>query len=133
MTDRLDRIEAILEQTARSQQQFADRINQFGASQQQLAESQQQLTDRINQIAVQQQESQQQISLLTGKINLLTERTDALTSAVTQISEIFAIDVAEFKANFMAVERRIEQIEERIEQIWQYLLDQLRSRGNGGS
>ena len=106
-SDRLDRIEAILAATAIQQQANTAAIDR--------------LTDRVDRIAVQQQAS-------TELLDRLVDRVDRMVSAIGSHQE--ALRLISQQHNEWREQMRIIQTE--IRDIWQYLNNQLRNRGNGG-
>ena len=141
-SDRLDRIEAILAATAIQQQANTAAIDR--------------LTDRIDRIAVQQQANSDAIGRLevqtsanTAALDRLTERVDNIVVQQQASSELLdrlvdrvdrmvsviqdhqgALRLLQQQQNEWREQMRIIQTE--IRDIWQYLNNQLRNRGNGG-
>jgi chromosome segregation ATPase len=140
--DRLDRIEAILAATAIQQQANTTAIDR--------------LTDRVDRIAVQQQANTEalgrlsvQTSANTAAIDRLTERVDNIAVQQQTSSELLdrlvdrvdrmvsviqdhqgALRLLQQQQNEWREQMRIIQTE--IRDLWQYLNNQLRNRGNGG-
>jgi chromosome segregation ATPase len=140
--DRLERIEAILAATAIQQQANTAAIDR--------------LTDRIDRIAVQQQANSDAIGRLsvqtsanTAALDRLTERVDNIVVQQQASSELLdrlvdrvdrmvsviqdhqgALRLLQQQQNEWREQMRIIQTE--IRDIWQYLNNQLRNRGNGG-
>ncbi|MEG4009944.1 hypothetical protein QUA41_27675 [Microcoleus sp. Pol11C1] len=119
--DRLDRIEAILATTAIQQQANTTAIDR--------------LTDRVDRIAMQQQANSEAIGRLevqtqanTVAIDRLTQRFEGLASAIQSHQE--ALRLVSRQHNEWREQMRIIQTE--IRDLWQYLNNQLRNRGNGG-
>lgn len=102
MTDRLDRIEAILDRMAQRQEENDLKMTKLTESQQKLTESNQ----------------------------VLQENMSALNISMTRFFEHSTVEISEFKAEFMAVERRLDQHLEEIERLWRYCFAQL-DKGNG--
>lgn len=96
MTDRLDRIEAILDRLA--ERQVVQDLNMT-----KLAESNQ----------------------------VLQENMTKLDESMTRFFEHSTVEISEFKAQFIAVERRLDQHLEEIERLWRYCFAQLENKGNG--
>ncbi|MDY7014098.1 MAG: hypothetical protein SVX43_10980 [Cyanobacteriota bacterium] len=117
MSERLDRIEAALELLIQNQQNAIARQDRLDARVDRLAERFDGLTERVDRLA-------ERSDQLTEQVNRLAEITSNLASSMETLQRVLIVEIGEFKANFMAVERRIEQI-------WQYLLNQFRSEGNG--
>ena len=127
-SDRLDRIEAILAATAVQQQANTAAIDR--------------LTDRIDRIAVQQEANTEAIGRLeiqtsanTAALDRLTERVDRLSERVDRMitaigSHQEALRLLAQQQNDWREQMRIIQTE--IRDLWQYLNNQLRNRGNGG-
>jgi gamma-glutamyl-gamma-aminobutyrate hydrolase PuuD len=106
-SDRLDRIEAILAATAVQQQANSEAIGR---------------------LEVQTQANTQAIDRLTDRVDRLTSRVDGLVSAIQSHQE--ALRLISQQHNEWREQMRIIQTE--IRDIWQYLNNQLRNRGNGG-
>jgi len=140
--DRLDRIEAILAATAIQQQanttaidRLTDRVDRIAMQQQANSEAigrleaqtlanataLDRLTDRVDNIVVQQQAS-------TELLDRLVDRVDRMVSAIGSHQE--ALRLISQQHNEWREQMRIIQTE--IRDIWQYLNNQLRNRGNGG-
>ena len=141
-SDRLDRIEAILAATAVQQQtntaaidRLTDRVDQIAVQQQANSDAIgrlevqtsantaaiDRLTDRVDRIAVQQQAS-------TELLDRLVDRVDRMVSAIGSHQE--ALRLISQQNNEWREQMRIIQTE--IRDLWQYLNNQLRNRGNGG-
>ena len=136
MTDnsRLDRIEAILAATAIQQQANSEALTRLEAQTKANSEAIDRLevqtqantvaidrlTDRIDQMAVQQQAS-------TERLDRMADRVDRLVSGIQLHQE--ALRLIQQQQNEWRDQMRIIQIE--IRDIWQYLNNQLRNRGNG--
>jgi acyl transferase domain-containing protein len=141
-SDGLDRIEAILAATAVQQQantaaidRLTDRVDRIAVQQQANTEvigrleaqtlanatALDRLTDRVDSIAVQQQAS-------TELLDRLVDRVDRMVSAIGSHQE--ALRLISQQHNEWREQMRIIQTE--IRDIWQYLNNQLRNRGNGG-
>lgn len=136
MTDnsRLDRIEAILAATAIQQQANSEALTRLEAQTKANSEAIDRLevqtqantvaidrlTDRIDRIAVQQQAS-------TERLDRMADRVDRLVSGIQLHQE--ALRLLQQQQNEWRDQMRIIQIE--IRDIWQYLNNQLRNRGNG--
>lgn len=105
--DRLDRIEAILAATAVQQQANTEALTRLEAQ------------TSVNTTA---------IDRLTERLDRLTQRFEGLTSAIGSHQE--ALRMISQQNNEWREQMRIIQTE--IRDIWQYLNNQLRNRGNGG-
>ena len=105
--DRLDRIEAILAATAVQQQAN---------------------TEALTRLEVQTSANTTAIDRLTERLDRLTQRFEGLTSAIGSHQE--ALRLISQQHNEWREQMRIIQTE--IRDIWQYLNNQLRNRGNGG-
>ena len=106
-SDRLDRIEAILAATAVQQQAN---------------------TEVIGRLEIQTRANTEAIDRLTDHVDRLTQRFDGLVSAIQSHQE--ALRLIAQQQNDWREQMRIIQTE--IRDIWQYLNNQLRNRGNGG-
>jgi chromosome segregation ATPase len=106
-SDRLDRIEAILAATAVQQQAN---------------------TEALTRLEVQTSANTTAIDRLTERLDRLTQRFEGLTSAIGSHQE--ALRLISQQHNEWREQMRIIQTE--IRDIWQYLNNQLRNRGNGG-
>ena len=106
-SDRLDRIEAILAATAVQQQANTEALTRLGAQ------------TSANTTA---------IDRLTDRVDRLAQRFDGLVSAIQSHQE--ALRLISQQHNEWREQMRIIQTE--IRDIWQYLNNQLRNRGNGG-
>jgi chromosome segregation ATPase len=126
--DRLDRIEAILAATAVQQQANTEALTRLEALT--FANS-----EAIGRLEVQTQANATAIDRLTERIDQLTDRVDrlaqrfdGLVSAIQSHQE--ALRLISQQHNEWREQMRIIQTE--IRDIWQYLNNQLRNRGNGG-
>ncbi len=106
-SDRLDRIEAILAATAVQQQAN---------------------TEALTRLEAQTSANTAAIDRLTERLDRLTQRFEGLTSAIGSHQE--ALRLISQQHNEWREQMRIIQTE--IRDIWQYLNNQLRNRGNGG-
>jgi chromosome segregation ATPase len=106
-SDRLDRIEAILAATAVQQQAN---------------------TEALTRLEAQTSANTTAIDRLTERLDRLTQRFEGLTSAIQSHQE--ALRLISQQHNEWREQMRIIQTE--IRDIWQYLNNQLRNRGNGG-
>ena len=106
-SERLDRIEAILAATAQQQQANSEAIGR---------------------LEVQTQANTQAIARLTDRVDGLAERIDSLIRPIQSHQE--ALRLISQQHNEWREQMRIIQTE--IRDIWQYLNNQLRNRGNGG-
>ena len=113
-SDRLDRIEAILAATAVQQQANTEAIGRLELQTQANAVAIDRLTERVDQ--------------LTDRVDRLAQRFDGLVSAIQSHQE--ALRLISQQHNEWREQMRIIQTE--IRDIWQYLNNQLRNRGNGG-
>ena len=113
-SDRLDRIEAILAATAVQQQANSEAIGRLEVQTQANATAIDRLTERVDQ--------------LTDRVDRLAQRFDGLVSAIQSHQE--ALRLISQQHNEWREQMRIIQTE--IRDIWQYLNNQLRNRGNGG-
>jgi chromosome segregation ATPase len=127
-SDRLDRIEAILVATAVQQQANTEALTRLEA--QTFANS-----EAIGRLEVQTLANATAIDRLTERVDQLTERVDrlaqrfdGLVSAIGSHQE--ALRLISQQHNEWREQMRIIQTE--IRDIWQYLNNQLRNRGNGG-
>ena len=143
MTDnsRLDRIEAILAATAQQQEantraiaQLTERMDLISVQQQatadrldQVAVQQQATADRLDRMAVQQQAYADRQQRLDERVDRMADRVDRLVSGIQLHQE--ALRLLQQQQNEWRDQMRIIQIE--IRDIWQYLNNQLRNRGNG--
>ncbi len=126
--DRLDRIEAILAATAVQQQANTEALTRLEA--QTFANS-----EAIGRLEVQTLANATAIDRLTERIDQLTDRVDrlaqrfdGLVSAIGSHQE--ALRLISQQNNEWREQMRIIQTE--IRDLWQYLNNQLRNRGNGG-
>lgn len=138
---RLDRIEAILVATAQQQEantraiaQLTERIDLISAQQQsnteqldRMAVQQQAYIDRLDWMAVQQQATTDRQQRLDDRVDRMADRVDRLVSGIQLHQE--ALRLLQQQQNEWRDQMRIIQIE--IRDIWQYLNNQLRNRGNG--
>ena len=106
-SDRLDRIEAILAATAVQQQAN---------------------TEAIGRLEVQTQANATAIDRLTERVDRLSDRIDRMIPAIQSHQE--ALRLLAQQQNDWREQMRIIQTE--IRDLWQYLNNQLRNRGNGG-
>jgi gamma-glutamyl-gamma-aminobutyrate hydrolase PuuD len=106
-SDRLDRIEAILAATAVQQQAN---------------------TEALTRLEAQTSANTTAIDRLTDRVDRLAQRFDGLVSAIQTHQE--ALRLISQQHNEWREQMRIIQTE--IRDIWQYLNNQLRNRGNGG-
>ncbi|MEG4918732.1 hypothetical protein [Microcoleus sp. B7-D4] len=106
-SDRLDRIEAILAATAVQQQAN---------------------TEAIGRLEVQTQANAVAIDRLTERVDRLSDRIDRMIPAIQSHQE--ALRLLAQQQNDWREQMRIIQTE--IRDLWQYLNNQLRNRGNGG-
>ena len=113
-SDRLDRIEAILAATAVQQQANTEALTRLAAQTSANTNAIDRLTERIDQ--------------LTDRVDRLAQRFDGLVSAIGSHQE--ALRLISLQNNEWREQMRIIQTE--IRDIWQYLNNQLRNRGNGG-
>jgi len=127
-SDRLDRIEAILAATAIQQQANTEVLTRLEA--QTFANS-----EMIGRLEVQTLANATAIDRLTERVDQLTDRVDrlaqrfdGLVSAIGSHQE--ALRLISQQHNEWREQMRIIQTE--IRDIWQYLNNQLRNRGNGG-
>lgn len=127
-SDRLDRIEAILAATAVQQQANTEALTRLEA--QTFANS-----EAIGRLEVQTLANATAIDRLTERFDQLTDRVDrlaqrfdGLVSAIQSHQE--ALRLISQQHNEWREQMRIIQTE--IRDIWQYLNNQLRNRGNGG-
>ena len=127
-SDRLDRIEAILAATAVQQQANTEALTRLEA--QTFANS-----EMIGRLEVQTLANATAIDRLTERVDQLTDRVDrlaqrfdGLVSAIGSHQE--ALRLISQQHNEWREQMRIIQTE--IRDIWQYLNNQLRNRGNGG-
>jgi len=120
-SDRLDRIEAILAATAVQQQANSEAIGRLEV--QTLANS-----EAIGRLEVQTLANATALDRLTDRVDRLTSRVDGLVSAIQSHQE--ALRLISQQHNEWREQMRIIQTE--IRDIWQYLNNQLRNRGNGG-
>lgn len=120
-SDRLDRIEAILAATAVQQQANTEAIGRLEAQTQANAVAIDRLTDRVDRLT-------ERVDQLTDRVDRLAQRFDGLVSAIGSHQE--ALRLLAQQQNDWREQMRIIQTE--IRDIWQYLNNQLRNRGNGG-
>jgi chromosome segregation ATPase len=127
-SDRLDRIEAILVATAVQQQANTEALTRLEA--QTFANS-----EAIGRLEVQTLANATAIDRLTERVDQLTDRVDrlaqrfdGLVSAIGSHQE--ALRLISQQHNEWREQMQIIQTE--IRDIWQYLNNQLRNRGNGG-
>lgn len=113
-SDRLDRIEAILAATAVQTQANSEAIGRLEVQTLANTTAIDRLTDRIDR--------------LTDRIDRLTERVDRMIPPIQSHQE--ALRLLAQQQNDWREQMRIIQTE--IRDLWQYLNNQLRNRGNGG-
>lgn len=118
--DRLDRIEAILAATAVQQQANTEALTRLEAQTSANTTAIDRLTDRVDNISVQQQAS-------TALLDRLVDRVDRMVSAIQDHQG--ALRLLQQQQNEWREQMRIIQTE--IRDLWQYLNNQLRNRGNG--
>ncbi|MEG4287286.1 hypothetical protein QUB68_29695 [Microcoleus sp. A006_D1] len=106
-SDRLDRIEAILAATAQQQQVTAQALDRL------------EVRTSANTAA---------IDRLTERIDRLTDRVERVVTAIQSHQE--ALRLVSQQQNEWREQMRLMHVE--IRDIWQYLNNQLRNRGNGG-
>jgi len=140
--DRLDRIEAILAATAVQQQANTEALTRLEA--QTFANS-----EAIGRLEVQTSANSEAIGRLEAQtfanataIDRLTERIDQLTERVDRVTSRFDGLVSAIQSHQEALRLISQQhnewreqmriIQTEIRDIWQYLNNQLRNRGNGG-
>jgi chromosome segregation ATPase len=126
--DRLDRIEAILAATAVQQQANTEALTRLES--QTFANS-----EAIGRLEVQTSANTTAIDRLTDRIDRLTDRVDRVVSRVDGLvsaigSHQEALRLISQQNNEWREQMRIIQTE--IRDLWQYLNNQLRNRGNGG-
>jgi chromosome segregation ATPase len=148
-SDRLDRIEAILVATAVQQQANTEALTRLEALTFANSTAIDRLTERVDRIAVQQQANTEAIGRLEVQtqanataIDRLTERFDQLTDRVDRLAQRFDGLVSAIQSHQEALRLISQQhnewreqmriIQTEIRDIWQYLNNQLRNRGNGG-
>jgi uncharacterized coiled-coil DUF342 family protein len=131
MTDnsRLDRIEAILAATAIQQQANSEAIARLEVQTQANTIAIDRLTERVDRIAMQQQASTERLDRLVDRVDRMADRVDRLVSGIQLHQE--ALRLLQQQQNEWRDQMRIIQVE--IRDIWQYLNNQLRNRGNGGA
>ena len=127
-SDRLDRIEAILAATAIQQQANTEVLTRLEA--QTFANS-----EMIGRLEVQTLANATAIDRLTERVDQLTDRVDRLAQRFDGLvsaigSHQAALRLISQQHNEWREQMRIIQTE--IRDIWQYLNNQLRNRGNGG-
>jgi ABC-type transporter Mla subunit MlaD len=113
-SDRLDRIERILEQTAQLSQQ--------------TAQQQQQLASRFDGLV---SETQRLFNRLGEQQSRTEAAVESLTDAVTRLTRNAEADRANFLQKAEADQARWTQNQAEIRQIWEYLLGQQRGNGRG--
>lgn len=126
--DRLDRIEAILAATALQQQANTVALERLTERVDRIALQQQANTEAIGRLEIQTSANTTAIDRLTERLDRLTQRFEGLTSAIQSHQE--ALRLISQQHNEWREQMRIIQTE--IRDIWQYLNNQLRNRGNGG-
>lgn len=123
MTDRLDRIEAILQQTAQQQQQIMQQQQRFGQQQQQVEQQQQQLASRMDSLVF---EVQRILGGLSERQNRTEAAIETLVDAVGRLTRNGEAD----RAIMRETQAQIREMQAEVNQIWQYLLNQ-RNNGHG--
>ena len=133
--DRLDRIEAILAATAVQQQANTEALTRLEAQTQanttaidRIAVQQQANSEAIGRLEVQTLANATAIDRLTERVDRLSDRIDRMIPAIQSHQE--ALRLLAQQQNDWREQMRIIQTE--IRDIWQYLNNQLRNRGNGG-
>jgi hypothetical protein len=134
-SDRLDRIEAILAATAVQQQANLTALDRLTERVDRIAVQQQANTEAIGRLEIQTSANTTAIDLLTERLARLTERVDRMVDRVDRMitaiqSHQEALRLLAQQQNDWREHMRIIQVE--IRDIWQYLNNQLRNRGNGG-
>lgn len=146
MTNRLDRIEAILDRTAQRQEQFAQQQQQAGLRQEQFdarldrmaketEESQRNFDARIKQLFQAFEKSREEIDLLAERIGEIAQSVSELKQdrqTTLQLFDRVADGMIQFQ-NQAALDRAIIlENQTEIRRIWQYLLRQ-HPNGHGGT
>src|SRR6476661_1423052 len=133
--DRLDRIEAILAATAVQQQANTEALTRLEAQTFANSEAIGRLevqtsanSEAIGRLEAQTFANATAIDRLTERVDRVTSRFDGLVSAIQSHQE--ALRLISQQHNEWREQMRIIQTE--IRDIWQYLNNQLRNRGNGG-
>lgn len=132
MTDRLDRIEAILDRTAQRQEQFDARLDRMA---QEREESQRTFDARIEQLFQSFEKSREEIDLLGERIGELAQSINELKQDRQTTWELFdrVADGMIQLQNQAALDRAIMlENQAEIRRIWEYLLRQ-HPNGQGGS
>ena len=106
----------------------SDRVDQIEAILAATAVQQQANTEALTRLEVQTSANTTAIDRLTERLDRLTQRFEGLTSAIGSHQE--ALRLISQQHNEWREQMRIIQTE--IRDIWQYLNNQLRNRGNGG-
>lgn len=119
--DRLDRIEAILAATAIQTQANSQAIDRLEVQTQANTIAIDRLTTRIDRLT-------DRIDQLTDRVDRLTDRVDRIVTAVQSHQE--ALRLIQYQQHEWIDQMRLMHTE--IRDIWQYLNNQLRNRGNGG-
>src|SRR6476661_5984617 len=126
--DRLDRIEAILAATAVQQQANTEAIARLEVQTSANSEAIGRLEAQTFANATAIDRLTERIDQLTERVDRVTSRFDGLVSAIQSHQE--ALRLISQQHNEWREQMRIIQTE--IRDIWQYLNNQLRNRGNGG-
>ena len=127
-SDRLDRIEAILAATAVQQQANTEALTRLEAQTSANSEAIGRLEVQTLANATAIDRLTERIDQLTDRVDRLAQRFDGLVSAIGSHQE--ALRLISQQNNEWREQMRIIQTE--IRDIWQYLNNQLRNRGNGG-
>ncbi|MEG4494857.1 hypothetical protein [Microcoleus sp. D3_18_C4] len=127
-SDRLDRIEAILAATAVQQQANTEALTRLEAQTSANSEAIRRLEVQTLANATAIDRLTERIDQLTDRVDRLAQRFDGLVSAIGSHQE--ALRLISQQNNEWREQMRIIQTE--IRDIWQYLNNQLRNRGNGG-
>jgi chromosome segregation ATPase len=141
-SDRLDRIEAILAATAVQQQANTEALTRLEAQTSANSEA----IGRLEALTFANSEAIGRLEVQTlanaTAIDRLTERVDQLTDRVDQLAQRFDGLVSAIQSHQEALRLISQQhnewreqmriIQTEIRDIWQYLNNQLRNRGNGG-
>jgi chromosome segregation ATPase len=127
-SDRLDRIEAILAATAVQQQANTEALTRLEALTFANSEAIGRLEVQTLANATAIDRLTERVDQLTDRVDRLAQRFDGLVSAIQSHQE--ALRLISQQHNEWREQMRIIQTE--IRDIWQYLNNQLRNRGNGG-
>ena len=127
-SDRLDRIEAILAATAVQQQANTEALTRLEALTFANSETIGRLEVQTLANATAIDRLTERVDQLTDRVDRLAQRFDGLVSAIGSHQE--ALRLISQQHNEWREQMRIIQTE--IRDIWQYLNNQLRNRGNGG-